>query len=205
MDHDQARDHTQRIFVCVEVPDGRRLRVAALQRLLPDPTGVLKLAEPGHMHITIQFMGNLGPTQLEAVCLAAERTADSVPPFEIVVAGLGAFPNSHRPRVIWAGVTTGASELAKLRSAVEDELSRAGFPPEPARFTAHVTLARVRDGASPVDARRLAAAIDLALDADSAPIRFQASHLTVMRSELSRAGSIYTPLLRTGFRSVQSD
>jgi 2'-5' RNA ligase len=69
----------------------------------------------------------------------AERTS-----FAFRCQGLGAFPNTSKARVLWAGVGSGAEALAELVDAMEPALSGLGFAPEQRDFHPHVTMARLR-------------------------------------------------------------
>lgn len=56
---------------------------------------------------------------------------------------LGAFPNEHRARILWLGVTRGGERLSDLALVAEDAARAAGFAPEGKRFTPHLTLSRI--------------------------------------------------------------
>lgn len=123
-----------RLFVAVDVPPWIRRAVGAAQRELP-AEGV-NLVNPENMHITLKFLGEVGPKSLPKV--EQELRAVGHPPFEAVVKGAGAFPNEDYVRVVWAGCR--ARELAELARKVNDALT--GFPKE--EFSGHLTLARVK-------------------------------------------------------------
>lgn len=63
-------------------------------------------------------------------------------PLEFV--GAGGFPTSDRPRVIWAGIVAGGDPLVRLVTALETELAKLGFKPEPRDYRPHLTLGRVK-------------------------------------------------------------
>ena len=51
---------------------------------------------------------------------------------------------SKKPHSIWAGVQP-SSQLAALQADIERACQRIGLPPEPRKFTPHVTLARLKN------------------------------------------------------------
>ena len=109
------------------------------------------------------------------------------PAFDVSLGGLGAFPSSSRPRVLWAGLAEGAAAACDLASRIDGELHALGFARETRPFSAHVTLGRVR---TPRLNRRLAEAL-----AAGAPAGQQAvHHASLMRSDLSARGARYTEL-----------
>ncbi|MBX7078954.1 MAG: RNA 2',3'-cyclic phosphodiesterase [Nannocystaceae bacterium] len=95
-----------------------------------------------NLHLTLRFLGELeGETQRRAIEALETVHAE---PFVLELAGVGVFPPRGEPRVLWAGVAD-AGPVTELVRRIERALQRAGLPPEPRKFAAHVTLARLRD------------------------------------------------------------
>ncbi len=115
------------------------------------------------LHLTLRFLGPTLDDRIGVVLDAVRTTATDGHAFEITIGGAGTFPNDARPRALWLGVRSGGEDLAALAASVDLALTRAGWPPEPKPFRAHLTLARadgVAAGAS-VAARLIAAAAGL--------------------------------------------
>jgi RNA 2',3'-cyclic 3'-phosphodiesterase len=140
---------------------------------------------PEKLHITLKFLGEVEQARVADLSHAAERAAVSPAPFELTVAGAGAFPPRGAPRVLWIGVGDSSGELAGLQSRLEDECAAAGFPRERRPFSPHLTIARLR---APRGAGLLAAAHAAA---GFAPMAFRVAELRVVRSHLEPAGSRY--------------
>jgi 2'-5' RNA ligase len=110
--------------------------------------------------------------------------------FSLEVRELGVFPNPGRVQIVWVGVSGEVAKLARLQQRIESGLEGLGFPPEGRRFTPHLTLARVRDQATPDERARLGQLI--------AETKFEAAHsfmveaVNLMKSQLTREGPIYT-------------
>jgi len=100
--------------------------------------------EPGKMHITLKFLGEISDSMIEEVRRSIGDL--SFPPFNLRFRGLGVFPDPNRPRVIWIGVSEGGDELSKLAGKLDDALRRLGFPREARGFKPHLTIARVKRG-----------------------------------------------------------
>jgi 2'-5' RNA ligase len=93
------------------------------------------------LHITLRFFGAVSEPVAEDLASELERAA--MPPFEISLAGTGAFGEADRIRAIWAGVE--ASEpLARLAARCESAARRAGLEPETRNYAPHVTVAYLR-------------------------------------------------------------
>lgn len=61
-----------------------------------------------------------------------------------MVQGLGAFPNEHKAKVLWAGLTGDVPALKKLQADLAAQLRGAGFALADKRYRPHITLARFR-------------------------------------------------------------
>jgi len=105
--------------------------------------------------------------------------------------GVGFFPNSRSPRVIWVGINDREGRLVSLQQQIETAVGQ--FSPEPGEknFTGHATLGRLKNP-RPADIR------DLAARAQSLEKRlfgeWTAHEIEIIRSELSPAGARYTSL-----------
>lgn len=187
-----------RLFVAVELEDDVRHAAAeaasALRRAIARAGDLdARWIPEDSLHITLFFLGEVADERVAAV-----RAALDVPfatrPFSIDVGGAGAFPPSGPPRVLWLGVREGAPQLAALHAEVSGRLWPLGFEPEHRKFSAHLTIARVRDvgrrGASPRPLRE-------ALTGCRAEAgRSRVSAVTLFQSRLSPKGAAYHPILR---------
>jgi 2'-5' RNA ligase len=149
------------------------------------------------LHVTLRFLGPTLEEKVEAIGGAVRAVAAASVPFEVRLAGAGAFPNPDRPRALWLGVEDGATELQDLAARLDAELALLGWPPDERPFRAHLTLAR-SDGvrAGPRLARRLMAAAD----GFSAPWR--AATMVLFESRTGGGPARYVPLVEarlTGF------
>ena len=175
-----------RIFLAV-FPPAEIQRVAhSLGEKLRVPNDGVSWVKSDNLHYTLRFIGDVGADGTRRVAESAAAAAAKHRAFDAEVGGLGAFPNARRARVIWLGLTRGGPELEALARDLEAELRRRGFDRADKRFSAHLTLGRVRDPHGDWT-ERLAAATG----PDPAP-RFRVDRLLVVRSQLNPKGSIYT-------------
>jgi RNA 2',3'-cyclic 3'-phosphodiesterase len=144
-----------------------------------------------NLHITLWFIGEVDDARGARIADAL-KPPFAVAPFTLRAAGFGAFPASGPPRVFWIGVTAGMEPLRDLHRQLEARLTPLGFEPDRRSYSAHLTIARVKDvprGASPRIRGMLA---DTPADAGATGI----TAVTLFRSRLSPKGSTYEPLLR---------
>ena len=191
-----------RLFVAAHPSEEVRGRAAAAAGRLrgrleaAGAAGGIRWILPSHMHLTVWFLGEVSEARAGAV-LEALAPPVAVPPFDLHVAGFGAFPPSGPPRVVWMGVTRGLGELARLHEEVGSRLQPWGFPPEGRAYSAHLTIARLKEPASA--AARAAIRNAVAHEpGDAGACRIE--HLVVFRSRTAPAGAVYEPLLRVPLR-----
>lgn len=133
-----------RSFVAVELPDELR---GSLSRILDElrPCGAdVKWVRPEAVHLTLKFLGEIQPEQVEEIRLAVQEVAGRHGPFKMEARGLGCFPRLEQPRVVWLGLEGEKWKLEALQREVETALMQLGFPKEERPFRPHLTLGRVR-------------------------------------------------------------
>jgi 2''-5'' RNA ligase len=131
-----------RCFIAVDIEDDNvRNKLFNVAKNF-DMNGV-KIVEYENLHITLKFLGEINEKIVEEVIEALSRIYFKK--FKVHIAELGAFPSLKNPRVIWAGIKEGFSELVQLYNLIENELLNSGlrFPKED--FHPHVTLLRIKD------------------------------------------------------------
>ena len=137
-----------RLFIAVEVSSEVREEIARAQGQLRRcaPPGAIRWAQADQFHLTLKFLGDVTPDQADALRQPAAQICAAFPALSLSAVGLGVFPNWRRPRVIWAGVEDASGRLARLQRQI-DEAMRPFAPAEkPQRFSAHITLGRVKPG-----------------------------------------------------------
>jgi len=107
--------------------------------------------------------------------------------FDVLVRGIGAFPDPRRPRVVWAGVAPQSEKaIDAAASAFIGALEGIGKP-EDHEFHPHITLARVR---SPLNSGALASLLQSNVRRDLGGTRI--TSLKLKSSVLSPSGPTYT-------------
>lgn len=126
-----------RLFTGLEIP---RPLADELTSLRGGLTGA-RWIEASDYHLTLRFIGDIDEPTAEAVDEVMTRIRRR--PFTVTLEGLDYF-GGDKPRAIVAKAQPSAA-LLELQAEQERLLRRIGIPPEPRRFTPHVTLARMRN------------------------------------------------------------
>jgi 2'-5' RNA ligase len=177
------------LFLALDLPDGLARELAGLVARSRELEG-WRWVRPEGWHLTLRFLGPVSPAVVARSAPSWNRAAAAAEPFSLRLgSGLGCFPPSGLPRILWAAVeeASGADQLPRLALALEREARALGFAPERRPFRAHVTLARARAGARPARPEHAPAAGSAA-----GPVE----DLVLYESRPAEGGARYTALLR---------
>jgi RNA 2',3'-cyclic 3'-phosphodiesterase len=153
----------------------------------------IQWTRPESLHLTLKFLGDIDPSQVEVIRQALTDIVAARNAFSLEVEGCGAFPDARSPRTLWVGLKTSPQHdpLLGLAAEMERALSLQGFPPEAKAFTPHLTLARIKDGARFVG-QALQASGRINTIGRVGTLRVE--DVALMKSELRPTGSLYTRL-----------
>ena len=183
-----------RLFVALDVSAAtraqlRRVREAIEPKLQGKKAPRLTWVAEPNAHVTLLFIGEVGPDAAERV-----RAALSPPirqqPFQIVFQGLGVFPNNRRPRVVWIGASETSGAASTLADVVRNRLEPIVGRGEEREFRPHLTIARVKESE-----RFGWEAVLSGVDAGSSVVLVD--HVTLYQSRTSPDGPTYTALAST--------
>jgi 2'-5' RNA ligase len=125
-----------RLFVALALPDDIAASFASIQGGVPGARWQTR----DQLHLTLRFIGEAGGREQSAIddALSTIKAA----PLRIEFKGTGEFGGKN-PHTLWVGVRTNDA-LMHLQRKIETALQRVGLPPDPRKFTPHVTIARLR-------------------------------------------------------------
>jgi 2'-5' RNA ligase len=177
-----------RAFIAFDIDSDLVLkRLSEIQKTLTNTGADLKLVEPKNIHVTMRFLGDISPANVDAIYEEMKKV--TFKPFDIELKGLGAFPTSKYARVVWVGIQKGAHELKSVFDQLEPRLQRLGFRPDPKGFSPHLTIARVKSGRNKAE---LARQIEEMANYECGMIK--AEYLRLKKSVLTPKGPVYSTL-----------
>jgi 2'-5' RNA ligase len=195
-----------RCFIAIDIDEKIRAAIADLQKQIASKVDVkkgdVKWVEPGNIHLTLKFLGEIKDEQSAEVCEISKKVAEAHKTFDIDIESVGTF-GGRSAKIIWVGVGTWHGlparentakmavphELLALQKDLESQLAQAGYPPEEREFSAHLTLCRVRNPKAGV---KLAEAVKQFEHLKLGSVAADA--ICVYQSQLTPAGPIYTLL-----------
>jgi len=172
-----------RVFAAAPLPAEIRLALAAHTASMEIPG---KTVPPENWHVTLRYLGRIDRIGFERFLHGLSGVIDHEP-FRIGIDGLGAFPNSRRATVVWAGISAGAERLSTLNQIAEGAAAGAGLAPEERPFHPHLTLSRVRP---PEDVQ--------ALIGGGPRLNWVCDRVVVYESRQEKGGVRYDPLETIG-------
>jgi len=178
-----------RCFVAVEIEDEILARLAEVQAELRASGAPVRWSPPANLHVTLKFLGDIEESVVGQACTIVQSVAADHDAFALEFAGLGAFPNRHRPRVVFVHAHDPSGALVQMAERLDRDMTAVGAAREGRPFRSHLTLGRVK-GSSHM------AALTRAMDrqADASCGRQTVEQIVLMRSELRRSGAVYSPL-----------
>jgi 2'-5' RNA ligase len=144
-----------------------------------------------NVHLTLKFLGDVSPSSLDLIKQMLTTEAGQVQPFVVQIEGLGSYPNSRRPRVLWVGLNAPAA-LSALQHSIEAAAARLGFESEDHDYSPHLTIGRVRQNISASEQQKIRTALEDTLigNLGTAPV----DEIHLFKSDLQPTGSLYTKL-----------
>jgi len=178
-----------RSFLAIELPKSIQKKIEEVQRDLKISRADVKWVRPENIHLTLKFLGNVEESRFEPILQSIGSLIQRTSPFPVKVQGMGAFPHSKNPRVIWMGLIDETKGLTTLQKSLEGALEKIGFEPEGRPFQPHLTLGRVRTSRGKDD---LIGKMEKHREEEFGDV--EAGEIVLFKSELKPTGPIYTPL-----------
>ena len=117
-----------RAFIAIELDPALKSLLGQVAGRLESrfPPRSVRWVKPAAMHLTLVFLGDTPTVRLDSIAGAMAAAVSDIPPIPFAAAGLGCYPNTRRPRVVWVGieepagggdtrVRMGAASPAKVR------------------------------------------------------------------------------------------
>jgi RNA 2',3'-cyclic 3'-phosphodiesterase len=164
-----AGTRTRRLFVGIELDPMARAGCAAAAEQLRRTGFAARFEDPGKLHVTLAFLGNVTASDYDAITAALASAAASYAPFVVTLDKLGAFPHERKPRVVYVGAREQGRAFRSLANSVRAAYLALGFTFKD-DAVAHVTIARVKEARRPLPSLELA------------PIRVGISSVTLFES-----------------------
>ncbi len=182
-----------RAFIAVELPQHLQSAIEKQTSRLRQTLGdqIIRWVPIQNMHLTLKFLGDIATSHVDFLKQLISQEAASHRQFDLQIGGLGSFPTSRRPRVLWAGLHAPA-DLASLQKSIESGTLRLGYEQDERAFSPHLTLGRVHQNINPADMQKIRTTLDTIQLGNIGTTRVDSIHL--FKSDRLPNGAIYTKL-----------
>ena len=130
-----------RAFIAIDIKASPEL--IAFENEFKNIDTYIKIVNPKNIHITLKFLGDTNENLIDTINEIIMNSVKEIKPFDITLEGAGVFPNTNYIKVIWIGIKNG-NQLESISKKVDNHLGKIGFNKEKRKFSAHLTIARVK-------------------------------------------------------------
>jgi len=179
-----------RSFLAFELPPDIKSMVKRVSEDVRRSDLNLKWVKVDNIHLTVVFMGDIRTEDVQVIGEKIEDVCLGCEPFEISLKGMGVFPDTRRPRVLWLGLEMETERISSFRNSLQERLLAFGIKEEKRAFTPHLTLGRFD---KPGRGDSLLGDIISQYKDLKGPV-CQLEELVMFKSELKPGGAEYTKL-----------
>jgi 2'-5' RNA ligase len=195
---------TIRTFIAIELSTEARATLAGLQDRLKSvvPPKSVRWTAPENIHLTLHFLGNMSATEVAKVTVLLQNELGAYRPFTLRLEGLGCFPNTRQPRIVWVGVLGETEPLVALQRELGRRLSMIDYVPDSRPYAPHLTIGRVTKGLRARELSRLGELLEQEQARAGQLAGLPVTEISLMRSDLKPTGPVYTRVGRGKLRGL---
>jgi len=181
-----------RVFFAIEIPEKQITQISGLIRNSFAPlNSSISWIKSSNLHITLKFLDELDQQHLTSLIKAISGNLTEFSSLSLKINGLGLFPESGKPRVLWIGIDKNPT-LKSLTEMIEQQAHFLGYAKEHRRFSPHLTIGRVKHVLSKSDEIELLKSVKNNLYVNFG--QFEVNKLILFKSTLLPTGAVYSPL-----------
>jgi 2'-5' RNA ligase len=178
-----------RTFIAVSLPSSVLTGIEKLVRSFQSNGDGVNWGETKNLHITLKFLGDMPLNDLPQLISTVTQSIQQIDSFDLVLHGIGVFPNWESSKTIWIGCREGSDGLKQLAENINKGLIPLGFPVESRRFSPHLSIGRVKKASQESSLVSM-----LTEQQDRLFGSCSVSEVQIFSSELTRKGPIYDEL-----------
>jgi len=172
---------TIRTFIALELPEAVINKIIQIRN---ENAGLNYKWEPKNkLHVTLKFIGDIDVNIIEQISLEIEKLISEYGTFNLSFKKFGMFYKDKKPKIFWIGLDENEN-LSKFAHEIDKICNKFGVQKEQRKFNPHITLLRIKEKDNTKPLEKL-------LKFDLHEINFSADKVTIFKSELLPAGSVY--------------
>ncbi|MHA2031872.1 MAG: RNA 2',3'-cyclic phosphodiesterase [Candidatus Kariarchaeaceae archaeon] len=155
----------------------------------------IKLVDPNNYHFTLHFFGDLSDQKISQVHQSFQSMEFNRFEFELKKTGSLPKNKTNRTRVLFISPESGKNKVEEIAKRVTDIVSLNDFEIPKRKFTPHLTICRIRSGNQIGDFTKRW------LNTEFEPVKMECTKLSLLKSDLTSSGPLYTPLYEYTLKS----
>jgi RNA 2',3'-cyclic 3'-phosphodiesterase len=180
-----------RSFLAFELSAEMRSTVSGVYENVRNSRLEVRWVKPQGIHITVVFMGDVREEDVAHIGNEVGKVCSEFAPFHASLKGMGCFPNTRNPRVIWIGLEGEIERMSNFREDLQRRLVPFGVKVEKRGFNPHLTLGRFKKPSR--GETEIGELIHKHKDLTSPVCALH--ELVLFKSDLKPGGAIYTKML----------
>jgi 2'-5' RNA ligase len=137
---------SKRLFIAITLPVDLRVLLFESIKDLARQDLAIKPITPECIHLTLKFLGSTDILILRKIMAAINDTAGAIDSFSFTAGTtIGAFPDIHSARILFAPVKDTAGQIADVFKVLETNLAKIKIKKDDRKFIPHITIARIRE------------------------------------------------------------
>jgi len=129
-----------RVFVSIDISNNEIIN--SIKNFQDSIKVDAKAIESKNFHFTLQFLGEISEKKVQLIIDEFKKI--EFLKFKIYLKGIGVFPNSKSPKIIWIGTDEKSSaKMIDLSKKIQKSLGSLGFTPDKS-FKPHITVFRIK-------------------------------------------------------------
>jgi len=185
---------TNRLFITLDIPNETIDRIIQIRDELytdksPKWEGIDKL------HMTLKFLGDTDVNLIPKIEAMLDRLSSKYEQLKLSFNRFGIFYRNRDPKIFWIGAEKN-NDLEDLQKSLDEYCELFNFEREKRKFHPHLTLLRIKG-------RENISLLEKMRDTKVDSINFTAKTISLIKSELKPAGSVYTTIKSFELRKTE--
>lgn len=189
-----------RCFIAISFPKKIVAALSGIQVELKKSEADIKWVQPHQLHLTLCFFKELSSEKIASLTERINKGISDIGAFDLTLNGIGYFPLTGNPRVIWIGILN-SIKLTELYNKIQGmalPFYEEALKGDLDHYSPHVTIGRVRS------LRKINRLKELMKSFPTDPIGvFPVNELLFLESRLDQKGPNYFEIQRFAFKPQQ--
>ena len=183
-----------RTFLSLNIDASVEPLAAEIQKRVKEQLGRhhVKWEDPAKFHLTLRFLGDIDEDKIPELTGVLDRLKFDFEKIDFTAKGIGFFPDSKYPNVVFIDLSESGSNTEKLVGFIDKIIFNFGVRPEK-KFIPHITIGRFK--------RDKRVKIESPVEIDFQPFNIEFSSYFLMQSILQKEGSAHLVLNEFGFNA----